>query len=83
MSKIDDKIAMVLKKVFPKIRKIKNLKKLQIKSIKEWDSIGNLNLLLAIEKEFKIRFSIDEMAEIKSIKQILKKINANKKQYNR
>ena len=67
MSKIDDKIAMVLKKVFPKIRKIKNLKKLQIKSIKEWDSIGNLNLLLAIEKEFKIRFSIDEMAEIKSI----------------
>jgi len=79
MSKIDDKIAMVLKKVFPKIRKIKNLKKLQIKSIKEWDSIGNLNLLLAIEKEFKIRFSIDEMAEIKSIKQILKKINANKK----
>ena len=79
MSKIDDKIAMVLKKVFPKIRKIKNLKKLQIKSIKEWDSIGNLNLLLAIEKEFKIRFSIDEMAEIKSIKQILKKIHANKK----
>ena len=79
MSKIDYKIIMVLKKVFPKIKKIKNLKKLQINSIKEWDSIGNLNLLLAIEKEFKIRFSIDEMAEIKSIKQILKKINVNKK----
>jgi acyl carrier protein len=79
MNKIDDKIIIVLKKVFPKTKKIKNLKKLQINDIKEWDSIGNLNLLLAIEKDFKIKFSIDEMAEIKSIKQILKKINANKK----
>ena len=79
MNKVDDKIIIVLKKVFPKTKKIKNLKKLQINDIKEWDSIGNLNLLLAIEKDFKIKFSIDEMAEIKSIKQILKKINANKK----
>jgi len=79
MNKIEDKIISVLKEVFPKTKKIKNLKKLQINKIKEWDSIGNLNLLLAIEKEFKIKFSIDEMAEIKSIKQILKKIDANKK----
>jgi len=79
MNKINDKIIKVLREVFPKTKKIKNLKNLQINKIKEWDSIGNLNLLLAIEKEFKIKFSIDEMAEIKSIKQILKKIDANKK----
>ena len=38
--------------------------------IKEWDSLGNFNLLLTIEREFKIRFSMKEISEIKSIKSL-------------
>ena len=37
----------------------------------EWDSIGNFNLLLAIESEFNIRFTSEEIIEINSIEQIL------------
>ena len=76
MNKIDLKLLKVLKKVFPKSKKkINNLKKLEINAFKEWDSIGNLNLLLEVEKEFNFKFTMDEMSEIKSIKQILNKIN--------
>ena len=67
MSKVDTRLKKVLKKVFPKTKKISNLRKLEINSLKEWDSIGNLNLLLEIEREFKFKFSMDEMSEIKSI----------------
>lgn len=76
MNKIDLKLLKVLRKVFPKSKKkINNLRKLEINAFKEWDSIGNLNLLLEVEKEFNFKFTMDEMSEIKSIKQILNKIN--------
>ena len=35
--------------------------------IPEWDSLGHLNLLLAIEKEFNIKFEIEEMFQIQRI----------------
>lgn len=50
--------------------------------ISGWDSLGHLNLLLAIEKEFNIKFEIEEMFQIQSlgdIDEILgKKIGAYK-----
>lgn len=48
-----------------------SITELKIGDIEEWDSQGNLNLLLAIEEEFNIRFSMEEMSELKSIKQII------------
>ena len=44
---------------------------LELNSIPEWDSLGNLNLLLRIEERFDIRFSSEELSEIKSIKAII------------
>ena len=43
--------------------------------IPEWDSLGNLNLLLKIEEAFKVKFSIEEMTKINSIKKIRKFFN--------
>ena len=40
--------------------------------VKGWDSLGNLNFLLKIEEKFKIRFSIEQMSELKSIEEIKK-----------
>jgi acyl carrier protein len=63
-----------LKKVFKKLfsesfkGKFINLK---LGDIEKWDSLGNFNLLLLIEKEFNFRFSNEEISELKSIKEIL------------
>lgn len=74
-SKNKDKILLeTFKKVFPKKKNLKKIDQLKINSFTEWDSIGNLNLLLEIEKEFRFKFSMEEMSEIKSIKQIKLKI---------
>jgi acyl carrier protein len=47
--------------------------------IPDWDSVGHLNLIMEIEKEFSIKFEIEEMFEIErlgDILKILKKKNA-------
>ena len=38
----------------------------------KWDSMGNFNILLAVEKNFRIKFSSKEFNQIKSFKEILK-----------
>lgn len=70
--KIDNKrILNIVKKIF-KINKVKNLDNLKIGSLKNWDSLGNFNLLLEIEREFKIKFSNIDFTTIKSIKELKK-----------
>lgn len=69
-----------LKKIFQKVISKKNISdnlflKLKMNDIKEWDSMQNMHLLLAIEKEFKIKFSFKEMNELNSINKIIKKFN--------
>jgi len=44
---------------------------LKIGDFPEWDSLGNFNLLLAVEEFYEIRFSMEQMSQIKSAKQIL------------
>ena len=39
--------------------------------IKQWDSLGNLNLIFEIEKKFKIRFKTKDFSKITSIKDII------------
>lgn len=36
----------------------------------EWDSLGNLNLLLEIENEFSVRFSTEELSSMQSLPEI-------------
>lgn len=42
--------------------------------IPEWDSVGHLNLMLALEEAFGVTFSVDEMAELVSVEVIAKKV---------
>jgi acyl carrier protein len=47
--------------------------------IEAWDSVGHLNLILELEKEFGIKFEIEEMFDLEKlgdIEKILKKKNA-------
>ena len=67
-----------LKEIFRKERIPKNIENLQFGSFDSWDSLSHLNLLLLIEKKFKVKFSFEEMYKIKTIKEIIYKINKYK-----
>lgn len=51
-----------------------NFDKLEIGEITEWDSLANMLFLMELEKNFSIRFSMDEMSELTSIKSIQGKL---------
>tara|TARA_B100000780_G_scaffold261631_1_gene214184 strand:- start:11596 stop:11820 length:225 start_codon:yes stop_codon:yes gene_type:complete len=65
-----DKIHKILREVFPKDEIPDDITNLSMGDIPGWDSLGNFNLILAIESEFDIRFTMDQTSEIKSITQI-------------
>ena len=64
-------IKKILKETFSKSKIPNDISKLKMGDIKEWDSLGNFNLLLTIEREFKIRFSMKEISEIKSSENLI------------
>ena len=68
---LDAKLEVLLKKVF-KIQKI-NLED-SIENISEWDSLTHVQLITAIEKEFKIKIKFDYVMIMTSIPIIKKKI---------
>jgi acyl carrier protein len=43
------------------------IKDLKMGDIDEWDSLGNFNLILAVETQYEIQFSMDELENLTSI----------------
>jgi acyl carrier protein len=71
------KIRQLLKEVFPNDKIPENITDLSMGDISSWDSLGNFNLILAIETDFGIRFSMEQMTEIKSIVQIIEALETD------
>lgn len=69
MRKMDRRLERVIRQTF-------NLKEEQIQEdwtsddIIGWDSMGHLALIRAVEEEFDVTFEIEEMLQIKSLKDI-------------
>jgi acyl carrier protein len=42
--------------------------------IGDWDSLAQISLIVAIRKDFKIDFSMEEIGNLKSVGEIIKKI---------
>ena len=42
--------------------------------IEDWDSLAQINIIVAIKKEFKIGFTMEEIGELKNVVEIKKKI---------
>ncbi len=66
------------KKVFCKTFEMQNNfdENLEYNSIEAWDSIGHMNLISALEEDFKISFETDDIVDFSSFKkgkEILKK----------
>jgi acyl carrier protein len=49
---------------------------LTIGAFPEWDSLAHFNLLLLIEETYGVRFSTQELAELKSVSQIASALSA-------
>ncbi len=39
--------------------------------IEDWDSLAQINLIIAIEKEFGIKFNLEEVSKLKNISEML------------
>jgi|TARA_B100001964_G_scaffold182423_1_gene201857 acyl carrier protein len=74
MKKIDDRIISALKKTFTKPKIPKKIDNLKIGELKGWDSLGHVNLLLEIEKTFKLKFDSQIFLNLDSIKKIKKEL---------
>ena len=40
--------------------------------IEKWDSLTNVNLIMAIEKEFGIRFALGELKQLKNVGEMMR-----------
>ncbi len=68
----------VVIKIIKDILKIKSknidVAKLQIGTHKNWDSLANMQILMEIEKKLNIRFSVNDLGSLNSVKKILNKL---------
>ena len=46
----------------------------KIGTYKKWDSLANMQILMELEKQLDIRFSIDELSDLNFTKKILNKL---------
>jgi acyl carrier protein len=68
--KISD-LPELLKRQFPSAEIPKLVTGLTVGSFPEWDSLGHFNLLLLIEESYGVRFTMEEMSEMKTIIEIV------------
>jgi acyl carrier protein len=47
--------------------------------IEEWDSVATINIIVAIEDEFKIKFKLKDVQEATSVKDFLELVEVKKK----
>ena len=77
MTTIDRKdVESIVRDAFPTATLTGPVQDLKLGDIDEWDSLGNFNLLLAFEEFYDVRFSMDEMADLKSIAKIIEVLSA-------
>jgi acyl carrier protein len=74
-----NRLYFLLGKQFPNIVLPEISKNLMLGDFSEWDSLAHFDFLLLVEQDFNIRFSVDEMTEIKSFSDILGALEDKKK----
>ena len=73
--KNDMNLREVLVEVFANSNIPKEIDNLKMGDFEEWDSLGNFNLILAIEQKYGIRFNMEDLENLTSIKEIKKSLN--------
>ena len=70
---MNKKIFLLLKNIHPK-KKVKININNFFKQIKDWDSLTHVNFLLAVEREFHVKFSMNDFSDLNNFDKISKKI---------
>ena len=65
-----DKLKPIFFKVF-KNKKLNLKNSSSAKTIKNWDSLAQITLVLNIEREFKIRFKVSEISSLKNVGEMI------------
>lgn len=67
---IEQRVKQVFAELFEKeLDEIENT--LEMDDVKEWDSLMHIQLILALEKEFSIKFTTQQILDMKSIAAII------------
>ena len=64
-------IENILYEVFSVNKFPKKIEELKYEDFNEWDSLGNFNLLLAVEEFYNVRFTMEEITNIRSVEQLI------------
>jgi acyl carrier protein len=67
-----ENLHLILEEAFPNDPLPNDISDLRMGDLPSWDSLGNFNLILAVETKFNTRFSMEQISEIKSVTEILK-----------
>jgi acyl carrier protein len=66
----------LLRRQFPNAH-FESTEYLAVGSFPEWTSLAHFNFLLLVEEHFGIRFTVEEMSEMKSLPDIRRKLGAS------
>jgi|TARA_B100001059_G_C17460552_1_gene391923 acyl carrier protein len=75
IKKNERSLEKIFQKIFKKKVNVKNLKRI---NEEKWDSLAHVNLIVAIESEFKLRLKPHQIENMNSFKSILMLIKKNK-----
>jgi acyl carrier protein len=67
----NDMLREILKDIFKNSSIPDDISDLKMGDFDEWDSLGNFNLILAVEQKFKIQFDMDDIENMNSVRAIL------------
>ncbi|MFY9906098.1 MAG: hypothetical protein WAM43_10195 [Terriglobales bacterium] len=73
MTRLED----LLRQQFPSAAIPSDVSDLRVGSFPEWSSLAHFNFLLSVEEAFQLQFTIDEMSELKSIREIRARLAAS------
>jgi acyl carrier protein len=67
----------LLQRQFPDAEIPEQMLDLAIGSFPDWDSLSHISLLLSIEEHYDVRFTLDEMANLVSIRNIIQVLESH------
>ena len=77
----EEQIVNGIIKVLEKDLKLNNLiikREMQAYDFKGWDSLAHIGIIISLEEEFKLRFSIGEITNLKNIGELIDLIKKKK-----
>lgn len=63
--RVVEKLDEIFEDIFDE--KIEISRNLSAKDVEDWDSLNHINLIMAIEEEFKIKFTLDDLQNQKTV----------------